>query len=173
MTVKLSFVQLPGDPSESVTSIVDDALFMAVIDNEVETVKKMLEKGANVNSRDHFGRTPLHLFFEVDEDGEFDELDEDGESMPIARLLLSVRADVNAEEYEGKKPIDVAVEEGHSAGVTLLKAIVGYSEPIVDDSDAIVADSEAIVDDSEAICDDSEAIVDDSEAIVICAVTPR
>lgn len=78
------------------TRAVDEKLIDAVREGNLEGVRALIDKGANVNVRTEFGETPLHL----------------AESREIARLLISKGADVHAKDHEfGMTPLFNATVE--------------------------------------------------------------
>jgi hypothetical protein len=83
-------------------------LFEAVRRGDVEEVRELLEKGADVNAKNNDGWTPLH-----DAAGH--------DHVDFARLLVENGADVNAKNNDGKTPIDIAREKGHNDIVKLLE----------------------------------------------------
>lgn len=94
---------------------VDEALFSACESGGVEAVRLLLDAGADVNAREGFGNTHLHVF---------------GWSplhvackygcTPIAQLLLDNSADVNALGEASETPLHVACLNGHLDLVRLL-----------------------------------------------------
>jgi ankyrin repeat protein len=73
-----------------------------------ELVAVFVSKGANVNSEDRWGWTPLHYACSKDH-------------KDTVEFLLSKGADLNAREEERKTPIMVAKGEGHNDVVELLR----------------------------------------------------
>ena len=82
-------------------------LHRAVTKGDIEQVKSIIEKGADVNLRDKNGQTPLHLSARQ---GQRD----------IAELLLTNGADINAKNKWDRTPMDIAVDRGHNEIVELL-----------------------------------------------------
>ena len=81
--------------SDQQTSIVkndeakDRELFDAVRDNDLEKVKELIANGADVNAKDRWVYTPLHLVNDVE----------------IAKVLIANGADVNARFNDGSTPL--------------------------------------------------------------------
>lgn len=64
-----------------------------------ETIRLLVERGANINIKDKYGRTPLHLLA----------LFKRGE---VVDLLLELGADINSKDEDGLTPLQSAVKEG-------------------------------------------------------------
>lgn len=90
------------------------ALHMAALNGRKEVAELLLAKGANVNAKDVFHDTPLHLAARSHR------------TLEVAELLLAKGADVNAKNYWGATPLHVAVEEGHSDVAELLRQHGGH-----------------------------------------------
>jgi len=73
----------------------------AVSVRDLETMRLLLDRGADVNARQQLGFTPLHGAA-----GNGDEA--------MADLLLARGADARAKSDDGKMPADVAAERGHA-----------------------------------------------------------
>ncbi|MFC4323200.1 ankyrin repeat domain-containing protein [Litchfieldia salsa] len=95
------------DVVKSLVDVVDDinsvddeegrtALMYAVIDEENDAVKLLLDKGANVNLQDDFGNTALHFASQ-------------NHLLDIARLLLNYKADANIQDNNGNTSLSNAV----------------------------------------------------------------
>ncbi len=65
-----------------------------------DTVKDLLEKGANINVKDDQGKTPLHIIVSTSKN-----------KKEIVELLLEKGAKINAKDNEGKTPLDLAQNE--------------------------------------------------------------
>lgn len=81
----------------------------AVIDEENDAVKLLLDKGANVNLQDDFGNTALHFASQ-------------NHSLDIARLLLNYKANANIQDNNGNTSLSNAVfySEGRGEMIQLL-----------------------------------------------------
>ena len=69
-----------------------EMLFKGVKENDLKKVAIALIKGADVNSKDEYGSSPLHYT----------------ESVEVAELLISAGADVNAKDKWGRSPLRLA-----------------------------------------------------------------
>jgi ankyrin repeat protein len=93
----LDFVdQLPGGPNWSTPLTGDSLLHLAVREEDVASVRSLLALGANVNSRNDWGQTPLHDSAWGDE------------SLEIPQLLISAGADLNALDSQQRSPLFTA-----------------------------------------------------------------
>ncbi|TGZ53653.1 uncharacterized protein [Temnothorax longispinosus] len=77
----------------------DTPLHFAVINGDIEIVEMILDKGANIDAENEFGRTPLHDAIR-------------NKKMEVTELLLKYGADVNARDNDGTSLLHVAVEMG-------------------------------------------------------------
>ncbi|MCK4294857.1 MAG: ankyrin repeat domain-containing protein, partial [Planctomycetes bacterium] len=83
------------------------ALHQAAADGDIEQVKLLISKGADVNAKDMQGRTPLHgAAFRGHKD--------------VVGLLLAKGADVNAQDRNGRTPVDAALGRGNTKAVVKL-----------------------------------------------------
>lgn len=82
----------------------DPVLIWAAEHNLVGIAQKLIEKGIDVNQRDHFGNTPLHKAVRYPE---------------MVKLLLDHGAQVNAKNLMGETPLHLAVPYKDSVEILL------------------------------------------------------
>ncbi|MDA7625073.1 ankyrin repeat domain-containing protein, partial [bacterium] len=82
----------------------------AVAGGYIQAVEEHLAAGADVNSKDWHGYTPLHIAAARNS------------PIEIAELLIANGADVNAKDNYGETPLHSAVSEGHKEIAKLLVA---------------------------------------------------
>lgn len=93
-------IELEGKPTKS--------LHQAVADGNIEQVKSLIAKGADVNAKDERGQTPLHFAARRGHE-------------EIVRLLIAEGADVNVSMEDGSwTPLLDAASNGHTQVVKLL-----------------------------------------------------
>ena len=80
----------------------------AVAGGYIQAVEEHLAAGADVNSKDWYGYTPLHIAAARNS------------PIEIAELLLANGADVNAKDYFGSTPLHIAADEGCESITELL-----------------------------------------------------
>ena len=80
----------------------ESLLLLAVQAGHAETVKYLLEQGADVNAAGPTGMSPLHLAAQQGEE-------------EIILLLLKNKADINAVTADGQSPMELAIKSGHDA----------------------------------------------------------
>jgi hypothetical protein len=85
----------------------DESIFLAVRIDDLSRVRRLLERGANVNAVDDNGRTLLHVAVEY-------------AHRDIVALLIRSGANVDAVDNYGWTPLHVAVEYAHRDIVALL-----------------------------------------------------
>ncbi|MDE0200553.1 MAG: ankyrin repeat domain-containing protein [Caldilineaceae bacterium] len=89
-------------------AIGSEALFTAIEKGDVETVRLLVEAGADVNAAEGFGgNTPLH---EAVEEG----------NAEIVQILVDAGADIEAEGFMDQTPLSLAAEEGASEIMQIL-----------------------------------------------------
>ena len=84
-----------------------ESLHQVVASGDIDQIKSLISKGADVNAKDRSDRTPLHYAARW---GHKD----------VAELLLAKDADVNVKDNRGRTPLSLAEEEGHNEIVELL-----------------------------------------------------
>src|SRR6266852_4825820 len=89
-------------------------LHAASVKGNLEVASLLVRNGADPDSRDHFGRVPLHR---VSQGGQ---LVMAKSSLEIARLLVNSGADVNLTDYEGCAPLHAAAQSGYREIAELL-----------------------------------------------------
>ena len=85
------------------------SLHQAVVNGDVDQVKLLISKGADVNMQNRMGWTPLHTAIQ-------------NRRQAIVELLTTKGADVNAKDKRGQTPLYVAVNLGQKEVVELLIA---------------------------------------------------
>ncbi|XP_023799202.1 putative ankyrin repeat domain-containing protein 31 isoform X3 [Cyanistes caeruleus] len=85
----------------------ENLLHRAVIHQDINLVRRIIQAGGSVNAQDYAGLTALHI---ASVEG----------SYRIANLLLKAGADVNATQNEQITPLQDAVKEGHYEVANLL-----------------------------------------------------
>lgn len=83
-------------------------LHLAAKEGHIETVKALLEHGAQVNAQNLYGWTPLHVAAVRN-------------YTDITRLLLDRGGDITVEDNYGQTPVEAAEGKGHHEMVELLK----------------------------------------------------
>merc|ERR1719225_2367207 len=71
------------------------ALHVAVYDGNLEIVKVLVQKGANINAKDDDGFSPLHIAVYI-------------ENLKILKILIQSGAQLNAKDKKNKTPLDYA-----------------------------------------------------------------
>ena len=120
-------------------------LLEAIEDVDVASVKDLLEKGANVNTTDTYGRTPLRIAVDEDENAteivkallekgaKPDKVRDTNMTTPlqiaaeignveIVKALLDAGADVYVSNNHDKTPLELAEYEGHQEIAEIIKA---------------------------------------------------
>ena len=77
------------------------------LDGKIEKVQSLVEHGTDINSRDYYGRTPLHIA--------------SGENHTIdMQVLFGLGAEVNAQDNQGRTPLMCAAADGKNGAAVLL-----------------------------------------------------
>ncbi len=85
-------------------------IHQATLDGRIEEVERMVIKGADVNSQDDYGRTPLHIA--AAENHNID-----------MRVLIDLGADVNMQDQQGRTPMMYAAASGKEDACILLVSL--------------------------------------------------
>jgi ankyrin repeat protein len=128
-----------SQPKPTTAKAPDISIHEAAKEGNIEAVKQHLAAGANVNAKDTNGWTPLHLAALNGQKETTEILIAEGADVnagdkitplhyaaqygekEIVELLISKGADVNAENYEGKTPLDRAIEYNQPETADLLR----------------------------------------------------
>ena len=105
------------------------ALHFAAENQVAESVSWLLERGADINAKDTFGQTRLHLAIDSEANSARQQCDVTGVvslSGEIAKLLLKNCAEANARTIRGKTPLDIARATGYSVAVEELRRYGGH-----------------------------------------------
>jgi len=100
----------------------DKKLLSEVRYGHIETVIKLIKKGADVNAKDKYDFTPLHEAIEYQSFIE-------GEDVIIAKIakivkiLISHGANVNAKDKNDSTPLNIAIKEGY---VKIVKILISH-----------------------------------------------
>ncbi len=85
-------------------------IHQATLDGRIEEVERMVIKGADINSQDDYGRTPLHIA--AAENHNID-----------MRVLIDLGADVNLQDQQGRTPMMYAAASGKKDACILLVSL--------------------------------------------------
>lgn len=94
-------------------SVLHHAILIPV---SAESLKALFEKGADVNSRDLYGNTAMHLAVK-------------GNKLELAKILLEENGDAFIDNESGESPLLLAFKEGSETTVELLNGNFEISDP--------------------------------------------
>lgn len=96
-------------------------LHAATVVGDVDTMRSLLERGANVDEQDNLGRTPLMLAVRAEATAD-----------PVVRLLLQWGADPFIADQAGETPATVARSKSDASLSTLFDRVPGESrDPVI------------------------------------------
>ncbi|KAK2710168.1 ankyrin-3-like [Artemia franciscana] len=99
----------------------NNPLIFAVINGDIEGLKMIINQGAEIDSKDDFGKTPLHYAIENVEKPIDDRAEAKNTIMTeIVRMLLDIGARVDATTRFGKTPLHCATE---NESITMTKIV--------------------------------------------------
>jgi ankyrin repeat protein len=102
------------------------ALELAIEHTQIDIIRYLLHVGANPNTRDPFGQTPLHWAVDIEcEDARYFEDTEGIAYAPkatVTPILIEHGADPSIDANGGGTPLDWARSRHHGAAVALLEA---------------------------------------------------
>ncbi|XP_031771636.1 ankyrin repeat and death domain-containing protein 1A isoform X1 [Apis florea] len=85
----------------------DLLLYEAVIKNEADTVRKVLKETVDVDSRNNYGRAPIHWAASRG-------------NTEIIEMLIQAKCDIEARDKFGMRPLHMAARYGHRDAVKML-----------------------------------------------------
>jgi len=99
----------PAQTTGTRTAAFTQSLHQAVVDGNVEQVKRLISKGADVHAKNRMGWTPLHTAVR-------------NQKKTIAEFLIDKGADINGKDSSGQTPLHFAVDTGQRDMAELLIA---------------------------------------------------
>jgi ankyrin repeat protein len=99
---------------------------LAAEDSDIEAIEYLFALGCDINARDIYGQTPLHLAIDADIDGS----NQTGEPIDFhpTRRLIELGADLTIQDNEGKTPLDWVDDYGKYARAVFDKMLSEISE---------------------------------------------
>ena len=119
---------------------IESALVLAVWNSRVQEIKELLKLGVDINTRNHFGQTPLMIAailgnldivtILLENKADLDYIDKNGLTalmlaarngqLPVAELLLNNGADINVQDKSGLTALMHAASFGHEQTVEII-----------------------------------------------------
>jgi hypothetical protein len=96
--------KLPTGPEQEKLT---KSLYQAIMARDIDRIKSIISKGADVNAKDRQGWTSLHTALMYS-------------SKEVMELLISEGADVNAKDNRGNSPLHIAAIKGNADAASLL-----------------------------------------------------
>lgn len=106
-TITRAMISMGEEKREKALKVLNKALSSAVLDNNVERVKQLLDKGAYINTVNKYNKTPLYQAAEKNHPD-------------MVKLLLARGADINAKGYWYDAPLHGAVISNYPEMIELL-----------------------------------------------------
>jgi cytohesin len=100
-----------GDPNRR-TDHQQTLLHIAADNSDLDVVKLLIARGADINAKGYHGYTPLHLAVDADCDTSAHD-DRRISDLPVTKLLIEAGADEFVRDDDGEIPRDTAVVRGN------------------------------------------------------------
>ncbi|MEM4137926.1 MAG: ankyrin repeat domain-containing protein, partial [Candidatus Anstonellaceae archaeon] len=89
-----------NNENTELTANLSELLILVSKSGDIQQVKQLIEKGANINSTDKYGYTPLHFAAKSG-------------NTKVAEFLIKSGSDVNAKNKDGYTPLHFAAQSGN------------------------------------------------------------
>lgn len=151
LLISLACLLLPSVLAETESDeSLSRSLHIAAANGDLDSVKRIIEKGADINAKDESGRTPLHaasnygqidiVKFLLEKNVDVNCVDKWGRtplhlavdfgSQFVPELLISKGANVNAKDNEGNTPLHIAAECYEGVQIELLQLLLSHDAEI-------------------------------------------